>query len=71
MTTTRPLSLRDINAALRDAGHDERLARGRGYFFFCGGEAARWPVSGVYVASLDQLTVDEWLERRDTLARAR
>jgi hypothetical protein len=57
-----------VNRTLAKAGEPYRLRRGRGYYFFTGGDAASWPTSGVYVNRADALSVGEWL---DTLAGLR
>ena len=62
------ITLKQINDALRAAGHEEELVRGRGYFYFAGGDAAIWPSSGVYVYRLSELTLEQWLAERDRLA---
>ena len=55
------VTVASVNAALRQAGAKERLRRGRGYYYFCDGEASGWPQSGVYVNRVDAMTVDQWL----------
>jgi len=61
MTTAPRLTLRRINAAIAAIGGREQLVRGKGYFYFVGGNAASWPRSGVYVYRLNALTLDQWL----------
>lgn len=53
--------IRQVNTALRLAGIDDRLKRGKGYYFFYGPQATSWYQSGVYVYRADLLTVEEWL----------
>ena len=65
------LTISAINIALHVRGHKERLARGKGYFYFYDGEAAEWPQSGVYVFRLNELTLEGWLEKRNELAAAK
>jgi hypothetical protein len=54
-----------VNKALREKGHAERLARGRGYYYFRDGRAHEWPASAVYVNRVDALTVDQWLKQHE------
>lgn len=42
-----------INDAFRDAGREERLVRGRGYYYVQGGEASGFYSSSIYCHSLD------------------
>lgn len=56
-----PATVARVNAALKAAGAEERLARGRGYLYFRGGNAALWPASAVYVAHVEALSVEEWV----------
>jgi hypothetical protein len=58
-----------VNRALRAAGRDERLVKGRGYYYFWGGDAASWPSSSVYVSHADVLSVEEWLAEHADFAR--
>lgn len=66
----RPRDTRTVNNALRAAGYDERIRfdRAGAYFYFVGGRAATWPVSGVYVPSVGTLTIAEWVAERNRLA---
>ena len=48
-----------VNARLREMGREERLRRGRGYFYFYDGGAESWYSSSIPVFSLDHWTVDE------------
>lgn len=63
-------TLAQVNAALRKAGKAERLARGRGYYYFREGNAATWNASAVYVNRADALTVAEWLREYERLSQA-
>lgn len=69
MTTKTSVTVAAVNRALRSAGYGEKLRRGRGYYFFSGGQAETWKTSGVYVYRVDQLTVEQWLDARSRLAR--
>jgi hypothetical protein len=62
------LTLNKINCELAKRGHDERLVRGKGYFYFVGGNAASWQSSGVYTYHLNGFTLEQWLATRDYLA---
>ena len=51
----------EVNTTLRELGMPERLARGKGYYYFRHGNALSWSSSSVYVFRADALTVREWL----------
>jgi hypothetical protein len=56
-----------VNDALRARGRDESLREGEGYFYFGGGEAVNWLSSSVMVRRISDLTLDQWLEKFDSL----
>jgi hypothetical protein len=61
-----------VNEALRKAGKAERLARGKGcYFYFRDGDAMSWTSSSVYTNDPDALTVEQWLAEYDRLSKDR
>lgn len=60
-----------VNNRLRKMGKTERLARGRGYFYFRGGEAMNWNSSSVYTNNPDAFSVDEWLREYENLSKNR
>ena len=64
------VTLTAINAAIRAAGGAEELVRGHEYFYFSGGDAARWPQSGVYSKHLSAFTVDGWVRQWRSLREA-
>jgi hypothetical protein len=57
-----------VNKALARAGYNERLARGRGYFYFVGGNTRRWDDVFVYAERLDRFTPEQWVAVRNQLA---
>lgn len=57
-----------VNAALRKLGKEEKLFRGRGYYYFGEGNASAWPSTSVYVYRVTELTVDEWIGEHAALA---
>ena len=57
------LSLKVINSELERLGCDAVLARGDGYFYFWGGEAADWLDRTVRVPTLQSLTLEQWIEQ--------
>ena len=61
-------TLRQVNRALKQAGHPELLARGNGYFYFYGGESARWYSSSIATYSLKTWSVEDVLRERAFLA---
>jgi hypothetical protein len=43
------MTLDECNAALRDAGHKEFIAKARkGYYYFTGGNTLNWQETGIY-----------------------
>ena len=54
-----PLTLKAINAELFKRG--VRLERASGYFYFMGGEAARWLDRTVRVPKVSSLTMEQWI----------
>ncbi|MGC2769865.1 MAG: hypothetical protein WB607_30520 [Candidatus Acidiferrum sp.] len=56
-----------VNDALRARGRDESLRDGEGYFYFGGGEAVHWLSSSVMVRRISDLTLEQWLEKFDSL----
>lgn len=60
---TQAKSIRDVNRELAKLGVPERLARGKGYYYFVNGETDRWhtqSVGGVF--HISQMSVEEWVE---------
>jgi hypothetical protein len=58
-----------VNRALKHMGVEERLVRGRGYYYFAGGNAAAWPSSSVYVYRAEELSVGRWIAEYHELAK--
>jgi len=56
------ISFKTINSELEQRGSQAVLAKGDGYFYFWGGEAADWLDRTVRVPTLDSLTLDQWME---------
>ena len=56
-----PLTLKRINAELGKHGHNARLTKGDGYFYFRDGEAEDCIVNSVKVPSLNSLTLEQWI----------
>lgn len=51
--TTKPVStLTRINTQLKKQGREERLVRGRGYYYLRGGDASALPQSAIYASNL-------------------
>jgi hypothetical protein len=57
------ISLKAINSELERLGCDAVLARGDGYFYVWGGEAADWLDRTVRVPTLQSLTLEQWIEQ--------
>lgn len=66
--TMARLTINEVNKALNDNGHAERLYKGNGYFYFWDGEAPNWYTSSVPVFRLGHIpTVDGWLKAHAAL----
>lgn len=62
-----PLTLKAINAELAKQG--VRLEKGRGYFYFRGGDAATWLDKTVRVPKVSSLTLPQWLAEFERLRK--
>lgn len=58
-----------VNKELKRLGHPERLRRGRGYYYFVDGKAHEWYSSSVYVYRVESLTLGQWIQKREELAK--
>ena len=56
------VTLKAINEALNGLAPDVRLAKGDGYFYFTSGETANWLDTTVRVPTLNNLTLEQWIE---------
>lgn len=61
-------TVKKVNAELQKRGLLEKLVKGKGYYYFTGGDSHTWKTSGVYVSSVNQMTLSEWVEERNHLA---
>ena len=61
------ISLKAINSELERLGSNAVLAKGDGYFYFWGGEAADWLDRTVRVPTLQSLTLEQWIEQFQAL----
>jgi len=57
----------EVNRALKARGVEERLKRGKGYYYFIHGEAHTWYTSSVPVCHASSLSVAQWLAEYDQL----
>ena len=63
------LTLRRINEALAEGGYREILVKGRGAYYFVGGEAPSWPRTKIEVRCLNRLaSIQQWINARNELA---
>ena len=65
---TNMLTLKQVNKALAPLG-EERLYKGEGYYYFADGNAHMWEQCSVYVYTLNQLTLEQWLEEYTRLSK--
>jgi hypothetical protein len=62
-------TLHAVNKALEAAGRQERLVRGREYYYVAGGGAESWPQSGLYTYSLFDTTTERVISAIDHLKK--
>jgi len=55
-------SVKAINSELGKRGHNERLEKANGYFFFKRGGATDWIDQTVQVPTVNSLTLEQWIE---------
>ncbi|ASD50444.1 hypothetical protein FDI24_gp162 [Acidovorax phage ACP17] len=55
------LTLNQINKELARRGYEERIAKGKGYFYFFGGTCPTWIKTCVWVDTLNTYSMTEWL----------
>lgn len=64
-----PATVSRVNKELKSLGREERVAQGRGYIYFYGGDTDYWPETSIYVNRIGQLTVqqviDEFNQKRE------
>ena len=58
-----------VNDELQRQGHDVRLTRADGYFYFWSGEANDWIDRTVKVPTLSSLTLEHWIEEFNRLKK--
>ena len=62
------LTLKAVNKEIKKLGFDCELVKGKDYFYFHGCAVDLSQDTSVYVSTLNQLTLDEWIEElRDKL----
>ena len=65
------LSIASVNAALKRLGAEERLVRGKDYFYFTDGDSHKWPQTAIYgVARVSDMSIDRWIEEYKDLKEA-
>lgn len=62
-----PINLKAINSELAKRGFKAALAKGEGYFYFQGGDASDWLDRTVRVATLQSLTLEQWMGQYEEL----
>jgi hypothetical protein len=56
------VTLKAINDELSRRGHNARLEKASGYFYFLGGEATDWIDRTVQMTTVNALTLAQWVE---------
>lgn len=60
-----------INKALRAKGYTDEIFAGKGYWYFSGDDASKFPQSGVYgVYRLNEMSLDQWVDAYENLRSA-
>jgi hypothetical protein len=54
------ITIKQINKMLERKGVEERLYRGKDYFYFYGGTTDCWPDTMVYTTRLNDNTIEGW-----------
>lgn len=62
------LTLKTVNNMLKWMGLPERLVKGKGYYYFCEGEAPTWHSTTVCVNRLNALSFEQWMREYETLS---
>jgi len=65
----RPKKLSDLQKFFKSKNIKEKITRGKGYYYFYGGDAAGWFQSGVSAYNIDDLTYKQWYEEYLTLSK--
>jgi hypothetical protein len=63
------VTLKAINDELSRRGHNARLEKASGYFYFFGGEATDWIDRTVQMTTVNALTLAQWVEEFRRLKR--
>jgi hypothetical protein len=64
-----PKSTAQVNAFLKSKNIKEKLQKGKGYFYFSGGDSYNWAESAVYVYRIDDMTFQDWYEEYKKFSR--
>lgn len=56
------LTLKAVNKEIKKLVLDCELVKGSGYYYFCGSAVEIAKDTSVHVNTLNQLTLDEWIE---------
>lgn len=63
------VTIKKVNEAIKKLGGSAELVKGEGYFYFAGGDCEEWNSTGVYVYTINELSLERWIEewtsRRD------
>jgi hypothetical protein len=55
------VTIKAVNDELARLGHEARLERASGYFYFWTGEASGWIDAAVRVDKISALTLEQWI----------
>jgi len=63
-----PKSVAQVNTFLKSKNVDEKLNKGKGYFYFSEGDSYNWPSTSVYVYKVNDMTFEEWYDEYKKLS---
>ena len=55
------ITIKAVNDALARLGHEVRLEKASGYFYFWSGDVAGWIDRTVQVSKISELTLEQWM----------
>jgi hypothetical protein len=61
------VTLKSVNEALARHGSRAELIKGSGYFLLRGGETSEWIDTTIEVANINQLTLEQWVDKYEEL----
>ena len=63
------ITIKQINKEITKLGYNAELVKGEGYFYFVGDDVLLCFTTSVYVNSVNQLTLEQWIESCEDLVK--